>query len=187
MVISIDEVDVEMARVARAGGCFCILSTDTDFVALEAGFAHYLSLGHLLDAAAGGAAGPAVRAETVRFDRDAIARALGLRHRSELPLLLALVPNGCVPAALLTVSARAGAPYPRISAGLRCKLRASSVSRGCQVRRKGRRVGNFSLFLPFSFPNFTLYFFLFLSVTFLKKIKSKIFQTKIFLPENFDS
>lgn len=44
VVISIDEVDVEMARVARAGGCFCILSTDTDFVALEAGFAHYLSL-----------------------------------------------------------------------------------------------------------------------------------------------
>ncbi|XP_052127720.1 uncharacterized protein LOC113212294 isoform X2 [Frankliniella occidentalis] len=88
--LTVDEFDVEVARFARRESCFCILSRDTDYVAME-GALHYLSLGHLDEQAM----------TTVLFDRDAIARALGLRHRQQLPLLLALLPNGCVPAPYL--------------------------------------------------------------------------------------
>lgn len=93
VLVSLGEADVEMVRYARSTAAFCILSRDTDFVAME-GAHYYLSLSHLKRSEQGALT-------TVCFDRDAIAGALGLSHRGQLPLLLALMPNGCVPAAYL--------------------------------------------------------------------------------------
>ncbi|XP_034230275.1 constitutive coactivator of peroxisome proliferator-activated receptor gamma-like isoform X2 [Thrips palmi] len=124
VLVSIGEQDVEMARYCRRHECFALLARDTDFVAMDT--AHYfLSVAHLRP-----------DLTTVHFDRDAIARQMGLHGREQLPLLMALLPNGCVPASYLIPLhlQAAGQPLASLNPNMKFPLEAV-VTRLCQLVR----------------------------------------------------
>ncbi|XP_034242217.1 uncharacterized protein LOC117645848 isoform X2 [Thrips palmi] len=124
--ISVRELDVEMGQYCRRHGCFALLSRDTDFVAMETAH-YYLSVAHLDQDMA-----------TLHFDRDAIARALGLRHRGHLPLLMAVLANGCVPASYLIplhIKA-AGTRLDQLSPSLSFRLEAVITRLGQLVKNR---------------------------------------------------
>ncbi|XP_026272715.1 constitutive coactivator of peroxisome proliferator-activated receptor gamma-like [Frankliniella occidentalis] len=83
---AVSDADVEMAQYARANKCFAIMSRDTDFIILR-GARYYVSLFYKHFRASD--------MSTFLFDREAIAKALGL-HPDHLPLLASLLKNDFV-------------------------------------------------------------------------------------------